>query len=714
MKNSTLYKLVLLFVLTSMLFSACGAPTPTPQAPTKQAPALQGQEATPVSLPPTPTTAPTPVPSATLPPEIAAGLTALISSASGAPPVVVAYKPALGAEARPKDPIELTFDRPMDQASVEQAFSLTGPDGATVAGQFSWPGDNAVQFQPGQALSKSSAYEAGLDATAKGADGIALNDPFLFRFNTVTPLQVSQMFPAGGAAEIDPGSRITVMFNRPVVPLGIAENQVNLPQPLAFSPAVSGAGEWINTSVYVFQPNPPLKTGMNYTVTVSQGLADASGDSKLAEAVTWSFAVRPPGVFRITAGDYSIDADSLDRVYTNLPPNPTIKIEFQQQMDPEATARAIRLSGPGQSDIPFSVTWEEDNTVLTIKPQIMLALKTNYKLTMGGVGADGGAIAVPPEWSFVTIPSPAIVSTRPSNGEGNYSDGNFSVKFVSPMDPETISDHVVFQPEIANLNSWYSPYDDSMNFYSLEPSTTYTVTLQAGMLDKYGNAINRDTVVTFTTAPAMPTAALNMPYAPMYRTGVPNDFYVEHTNVNSIHFDLYRMSAAQFINYQENGRPLDEMKFSEQDLAWQYDLDARAALNERVREAISLQKPDGAPVPPGFYYLGMTSPDVQHTGKYLDGRFLSIIQVNLTLKSSPADALVWATDPQTGKPVAGLDLKVFDRTQQIGQGTTGADGTLYVQIPYNPDFDLEHPLRGQRGRRGGLCQQRLQQLGLGL
>ncbi len=687
MKNSTLYKSCLLFVLASMLFSACGtAKTPQPAtepSPGQQSSGLHGAP-TAVTLPEV-TLAPTAVPSATLPPETAAGLTALIASAAGAPPVVVAYKPALGEEARPKDPVELTFDRPMDQVSVEQAFTLTGPDGAAVAGQFSWPGGNAVQFKPAQALQKGSAYEATLDASAKGADGLTLNNPLSLRFTTVTPLQVSQVFPAANTTEIDPGSRITVMFNRPVVPLGIAEDQSKLPQPLAISPQVSGAGEWINTSVYVFQPDPPLKTGMTYTVRVGQGLADASDDSKLAEDMTWSFAVRPPSVLRITAGDYSIDAGSLDQVYTNLPQDPAIKIEYQQRMDPEATVRAVHLSGAGQSDIPFSARWEEDNTILTIKPQIMLTLNSNYLLVIGGVGADGGAIAEPLQWSFRTIPAPAVASTRPANGEGNYADTSFMIKFVSPMDPETISDHVIFQPEIENLNSWYSPYDDSMNFYSLAPSTTYTVTLQAGMRDKYGNAINRDTVVTFTTAPAAPSAMLNMPYAPMFRTGVPNEFYVEHTNVNSIHFDLYRMSAIQFMNYQENGKPLDEMKFTAADLAWQYDLDARAALNERARDAIALKQPDGSPVPAGFYYLGMTSPDVQHTGKYVDGRFLAITQTNLTLKSSPGDALVWATDPQTGKPAAGVNLKIFRRTTQVGEGSTGADGTLYLEFPYDPD-----------------------------
>ncbi len=683
MKNTTLYKLLLLFVLVSMLFSACGAPTNTPPAPTSKPPTGATKSA--VSLPPTPTAAPTVAPTATLPPATTAGLDKLISAAAGAPPLVVVYKPALGVEAQPKDPIELTFDRPMDQSSVEQAFTLTGPDGAAVAGQFSWPGGNAVQFLPAQPLARGSAYQASLSVTAKGADGVALGDVFTFRVNTVTPLLVSQQFPADSTTDIDPATRITAMFNRPVVPLGIAEDQSKLPQPLTITPAVTGKGEWINTSVYVFQPDPPLITGQKYTVTVNKGLQDASGSSALAGDVTWSFTTRAPGVMRLSAGDFSFDPSSFSTVATDLPPDLSIEIEFLQRMDPVATVSAMRLRKGDGSTIPFSSKWEKDNTILTVKPKVMLALNTNYGLTIAGQAADGGALDPALVWNFVTIPAPAVVSTRPFNGETGYTDGSLTLQFASPMDPKTVTSHIVFQPALKTENSWYNEWDKSMVFYTLEPSTSYTVTLQPGMRDKYGNAINKEQVIRFTTGPLAPSAGLAMPYAPMFRTGVPNEFYAAYTNVHSLHFELYKMTATQFIGNQEFGKPLDQLKLAEKDLVWQYDLNATAALNENVRKAIALQQPNGQPIDPGFYFLGLVTADVPSNGRFVDGRFLTIVQANLTLKTSPGDALVWATDPQSGKPVPGVNLKIYDRASQIGEGATGADGTFYLKIPFNPD-----------------------------
>src|SRR5215213_293038 len=84
-----------------------------------------------------------------------------------------------------------------------------------------------------------------------------------------SPLKVSQVLPADNGMGIEPDSTITVIFNLPVVPLTVAEDSSTLPQPLTFTPAVQGKGEWLNTSIYVFHPDPALQGGTNYTVTVS-------------------------------------------------------------------------------------------------------------------------------------------------------------------------------------------------------------------------------------------------------------------------------------------------------------------------------------------------------------------------------------------------------------------------------------------------------------
>jgi hypothetical protein len=85
------------------------------------------------------------------------------------------------------------------------------------------------------------------------------------------------VIPAPDADGVAADATITVSFNRPVVPLLSTEQLADLPSPLTFEPEIEGAGEWINTSIFMFTPGKPLSGGTTYTVSVPAGLADAIG-----------------------------------------------------------------------------------------------------------------------------------------------------------------------------------------------------------------------------------------------------------------------------------------------------------------------------------------------------------------------------------------------------------------------------------------------------
>jgi len=77
-----------------------------------------------------------------------------------------------------------------------------------------------------------------------------------------------------------------VIFNRPIVPLTVAEDASTLPQPFDLQPGSAGQGrKWLNTSIYVFHPDPALQGGTKYTVTVSnivRGGSSRDAGSRLA------------------------------------------------------------------------------------------------------------------------------------------------------------------------------------------------------------------------------------------------------------------------------------------------------------------------------------------------------------------------------------------------------------------------------------------------
>ncbi|HEY1015326.1 MAG TPA: Ig-like domain-containing protein, partial [Herpetosiphonaceae bacterium] len=194
-------------------------------------------------------------------------------------PVIVQRVPERGAELPADGAVELVFDRPMDQPSVNGAFavSLAGKTEA-VAGNLEWVDTRTVRFKPSAALGRANTYDVILKQGARAADGASLNSAYQFRFATAGFLEVGQTIPANDAAEVEAGGVITVMFNRPVVPLLTSGDQSALPQPLSFEPAIEGSGEWLNTSVYVFKPAAPLAGGTTYAARVDPKLADFDGN----------------------------------------------------------------------------------------------------------------------------------------------------------------------------------------------------------------------------------------------------------------------------------------------------------------------------------------------------------------------------------------------------------------------------------------------------
>lgn len=206
-------------------------------------------------------------------------------------PQLAGQTPAVEERLALDAPMDLVFDRPMDPASTGSAFTLTDADGNKVAGTVSWPDARTLRFTPTETLDPASKYVAAVSTSAKDADGAALTEALRAEFQTVESLEVGQVFPAPDAEDVDLASTITVIFNRPIVPMTVAEEQSQLPQPLTIQPEVKGTGEWVSSSVYVFQPEKLLGSGVSYMVSVDAGLKDTLGMS-LGESYVWKFVTR--------------------------------------------------------------------------------------------------------------------------------------------------------------------------------------------------------------------------------------------------------------------------------------------------------------------------------------------------------------------------------------------------------------------------------------
>ncbi len=440
--------------------------------------------------------------------------------------------------------VTIYFDRPVNCASAQAALQISPNVAGTLTCNAAY---NSVTFLAAANYAPDSRYTFSFDSALTAQDGTALAAPFSYVLATQGNLAVTQVLPADGSDGVQTDSTITVIFNRPVVPLGVSEDSATLPQPLTFAPAVTGQGEWLNTSIYVFHPDPALQGGRSYTVKLDPALTAVDG-ATLAGAFSWSFSTVAPAISSLVPEDTVMNVD-LDA---------TLQVRFNQPMDQASVEASFSLHPLNSTQtVAGTFTWSDDGAGFRFTPDANLSLATDYIAEFTGdlpLPEGGGAVlSGQTEWGFRTVPAPSILGTDPGNGDaGVYPYSGFRIYFASPMNPDTLKDHVTISPEPANsFDTYYSNYDNSYSLsFPTDPSTDYTVTITSGMEDVYGNTISGQKVVHFTTAPSDPAVNLQVPGdIGFYNAYNPQtQLFLTHLNVSQIDLSLYSVSQSDLIS----------------------------------------------------------------------------------------------------------------------------------------------------------------------
>lgn len=707
------------------------------------------------------------------------------------PLTLVDSLPAGGAELSDAEAIVLYFSAPVDCASAEAALVFEPAlDGAITCDE----AEASVTFTPSEAFVRGANYTLTIGTDLRGQDGELLAEPATIEWSTLGYLEVAEVLPAPDTGQVAADAVITVIFNRPVVPLVGLEDRDSLPDPLQFDPAAQGDGEWLNTSIYVFRPDPAMAGGTEYTITVDADLTSADG-ATMAAPYSWSFTTAAPRVASVLPTDMS-SAVELDE---------PIQVTFNQAVEQGSAEEAFYLR-PSESEggtVPGSFEWSEDGTGFMFRPDENLALDTVYEVGFAAerVRSQGGGASLEgtAAWQFSTVPAPAIIGTDPFDGsEDAPAYASFTIYFASPMNPDTLEDKVEIDPEPwREFDSYYGSWDNSYTVsFPSEPSTRYTITVKPGMEDVYGNAIERATVVTYTTRPFDPDVNLQVPGGVGFYNAdnEQTQLFLTHRNVSRIDLELYSVPARNFMaaaagdNYWDPassfspdmgnlirrwqipsvaplnarryelldlgsseavqcagapetrlqvgdiavvisdpdpvraretapdgevktllyrdyrlpvvGGPMcaDEMLWWEVELrdgttAWvaegtedEYFLDVQVA---SARTPVAVTDADGGPLAPGIYFLRANSPEtvMSGSGPLWVTHFLVVGNANLTMKSSVDSLLIWATDVNTGQPIANAPITIYDRSVRvIAEGTTDADGLLVVDVPRVTDL----------------------------
>jgi len=600
-------------------------------------------------------------------------------------PKIVYQRPLPGEELPLDGAIDIYFDQPMDRASVESALSVE----PSIAYSVEWVDDSTLRVKPEPgALQRASTYTLTVAAGVKSQAGTTSEDFTKLEVVTVGNLSVGEVVPGPDSIEIDPTSVITVFFNRPVVPLTIGE-AASGPDPLTFQPAVRGEGEWINTSIYQFTPADPLLGGQTYSVSIDPGLSDQTGGS-LEGGYAWQFTTAVPQVTNITPerdGIYLVDQ--------------TITVEFNQPMDRRSVERAFSLTTPTQR-VNARFEWSEGDRLLTVTPAPRLPFGETVTVTIAASaqGVGGMSLPEPVSWAINTYPLPAVSGTVPFNGQRDVPVWQgITINFTAPVDGDTIADRVTVDPPLqGETYGYFSTWDNSYVISAyFEPQTQYTVTVQPGISDSFGNVISTPYSFSFTTGDLDPGVTLNTPgFYGIYNANVPTELFVTYRNVSTIDFTLASLTPPQFASLlnPDSGGYIGDYLPNENDVIRRWSIEADAPRNEQAFARVALAE-DGGALPPGIYALVVDAPEIEGWIRH----FLVVSSASMAYKTTFDESLVWLTTFDGADPVAGATVEFYDdEFNRVGSGRTGADGVLIAPVGSRSSlWDVQYALWQEQG-----------------
>ena len=601
------------------------------------------------------------------------------------PPRLSQRSPAPGEELALEAPVELVFDQAMDRASVEAAFGLESGDGAAdgIEGTFDWVDDRTVSFSATDSLEQGKWYSVTVGATARNVEGELLEEPVTFEFSTPGHLSVGQVVPAPDSEDVEPNTAVTVAFNRPVVPLMAISRQEELPDPLTFVPPVRGEGEWLNTSIYLFQPESGFLPATRYKARVASGLTDTTGAS-LDEDYTWEFSTIRPAVLEVEPGDQA----------KYVGPTATITVTFNQPMDHRSVEARFSLAPVGAVDPVTGVyRWTGgetplDREALVFVPAEPLPRDTNLVARVGGgAGAKVGNMTTVGDttWTLTTVKKPGVLSTSPRDGEGDVEpSGSVRITFASPMRREGFMDHLTVRPKATKVYTYWTESDTQVRIYfQREPATRYRVSLDAETPERYGVSLGEEAQVRFVTGDLIPYAVLNTDgRLGAYSAYTDTLVYASHRNVTRLDLSLYRLGAQEFVALNTDWQAWEEFVPTESELVRQWSRKVKGPQNESRLVRLELLGDGGEPLPPGLYYLQLAAPEAETQRAYQPSRYMfTKSRLNLALKQTRGEAMVWATDLTSGEPVASLPVALHSGTGKLGEaGSTDSDGVFTAAV----------------------------------
>ncbi|HET7685425.1 MAG TPA: Ig-like domain-containing protein [Candidatus Limnocylindria bacterium] len=347
--------------------------------------------------------------------------------------------------------ITLSFDEPMDAASVEAALSVSPSQPLA----FGWsPDGRTVRIGPAARWQTDQRYVVSVPAAARTRAGDEIGSTVNVSFTTETAPSIVDfqlrfgaatapappMLKGAGPADppASPPDTASEVSSRTAVTLEFSVPMDHAATEAAFtvSPAVEGSFSWTGSRLR-FEPLTPFVAGARYAISLA-GARDAEGN-RLGGDTSFSFTTR--------------DGAQLAAVRPNIGERDvtgrTLNLRFTEPMNVGSFADAFSVVDESTgTTVPGKLSWNEARTHLTFTADADFTLGHAFNVKIdGATDADGNVVTR--DYGFWTAPAPQAAVAAEATATARP-------RVVAPPPPAASGDAIAYA--VAQINASRAQY----------------------------------------------------------------------------------------------------------------------------------------------------------------------------------------------------------------------------------------------------------------
>lgn len=512
--------------------------------------------------------------------------------------------------------------------------------------------------------------------------GRSVKQPFPAKPVAIAPsvsggaLEITRFAPEGDVPLVP---HLSVSFSKPMVAItSHADSIKNLP--VSLSPTPAGNWRWIGTKTLLFDPDVRFPMATKYSVEIAKGTKAANGEV-LADAKTFTFTTPAP---------------TMERSYpVNGPQDlePTIFVLFDQRIDPAAVLaqmsisvgsekRSVRMATEGEITDDKAVFGmveaekkrERGRRWMAVRPEKPLPKDKRIVVTIGkGTPSAEGPLTTKTDQSFhFRTYAPLRIEQHRCAWGGDCPPGSgLMVRFNNPLDEEEFdAESILVSPTLGRMRAQAQGVNLTVMGNTLG-RTTYTVTIPAGLADRFGQTFGEDKDLTFRIGKAHPQlfGSQGLTVAdPVAKTAT---YDLHSINIRSLDVKIYKVQPKDWETFtvfmQGNPRrpkPAPGKKVVDTKLKLSGEAD------RMMDSSIELAKALGAD---GKGHAVVVIEPTSWPDRYKP-RLVSWVQVTdigIDAFSDASDLIAWTTNLADGKALSGVEVSITHTSKRASSDSKG-------------------------------------------